>query len=155
VTPGIQVISNGARPDVEKFVSKQYIKDYLELQVGIKSHGGKVFCGYEPMGMRNDGQQIQLYLWIACSEYYWSDQGLKTGTAISIPAVLFVEWRGLYQIVDYKDGMGDPSIKTNFPQEIQNIILIAQSKDPAILVNGISALDQLVEEEAKAYFDNQ
>jgi len=155
VTPGIQVISDNARPDVEKFVSKQYIKDYLALQIGEHNFGGKVFCGYEPMGMANDGQKIQLYLWIQCSEYYWSGDGPKEGTGMFIPVVLFVEMRYGYKIVDFKAGSMGQLLTMNFPPGIQNIILMPYDKAPATFVTGIKAAQQEVKQEAKAYFGNQ
>ena len=70
LTPGLQVVDNKTRPDVEKFISAQYIKGYLILDYGYRSFGGKVFCGYTPIGIGNDGQSIKLYLWTTCQEYY-------------------------------------------------------------------------------------
>jgi hypothetical protein len=156
VTPGIQVISDNARPDVEKFFSKQYINDYLALQVGDANFGGKVFCGYQPFGMGNDGQKIQLYLWIVCQEYYWSGDGLKEGTGMSLPVVLFVEFRrGRYTIVDYKDpGNGFELLKQNFPPEIQNYLTL-DLLGTETWRNWINTASQEAEGDAKAYFGIQ
>lgn len=157
VTPGIQVISDNSRPDVEKFASKQYIKDYLALQVGDANFGGKVFCGYQPFGLGNNGQKNQLYLWIVCQEYYWSGDGLKKGSGMSLPVVLFVEWqRGRYKIVDYKDaGNGFELLKQNFPPEIQNFLTIDLEKSQEMSQNWVKTALQEVEQEAQAYFGNQ
>lgn len=156
VTPGIQVISDNARPDVEKFMSKQYIKDYLALQVGDANFGGKVFCGYQPFGLGNDGQKIQMYLWIVCQEYYWSGDGLQKGSGMSLPVVLIVEWqRGRYKIVDYKDpGNGFELLKQNFPPEIQNFLTIDLNKPQGMSQNWVKTALQEVEQEARAYFVN-
>jgi hypothetical protein len=153
VTPGIQVISDNARPDVEKFVSKQYIKDYLALQVGDANFGGKVFCGYQPFGLGNDGQKFQLYLWIVCQEYYWSGKGLTKGTGMSLPAVLYVEWQGgRYKITDYKAGSMGQLLKINFPPVIQNFLTIDLDKSQGMSQNWVKSALQEVEQEAKVYF---
>jgi hypothetical protein len=157
MTPGIQVLTNSTQPEVEKFVSKQHIKDYLALQVGARTMGGKVFCGYQPLGIGNDGKNIQLYLWVLCQEYYWGNGGLKKGTGISIPVVLFVELRlAGYEIVNYDEphpGFNLPS--SSFPPEIRNFILVDLAKSPDEQQTWAKAISQEVEQEAKAYFGNQ
>ena len=155
LTPGLEIINNDTRPDVEKFVLAQYIKDDLALNYGIHIFWGKVFCGYQPMGMENDGQTVKLFLWILCSEFYVSDQTLERGTLMSEPVVLLIEVRhGNYRIVDIIDaGDGYQLVKVNFPPKIQNIIVnLYHDTNPESFNNGVGALLHEVEQEAKAYY---
>jgi len=153
LTPGIQVIDNNTRAEVEKFISAQTIRDYLVMNYGIRSSGGKVFCGYTPMGMGNDGNTIKLYVYIDCVEYYLKDQVLKTGTAYDMPVVLFVEVRhGEYKIVNFLDAdFLYGSVKTNFPPEIQKIIN-SRSTNPELFNNGVGAAKQELQKEAAIFF---
>jgi hypothetical protein len=132
ITPGILVADITIRPDVEQFISNQTIKDYLVMNYGIGVHGGKEFCGYQPLGMENDAKMIKLYLWVGCFEYYPNENGqIKQGTGSIIPVVLYVEWRhSQYRIVDTKDaGLGYSNLKNNFPPEIQKLVLIRDNPD--------------------------
>lgn len=153
LTPGIQVIDNNTRPDVEKFVPAQTIRDFLVMNYGIRSFGGKVFCGYTPMGIGNDWNTIKLYVYINCVEYYLKDQVIKTGTAYDLPVVLFVEVRhGEYKIVNFLDAdFLYGSVKTNFPTEIQKIIN-SRSTDPELFNNGVGAAKNEIQKEAEIFF---
>jgi len=153
LTPGIQAIDNNTRPEVEKFVSAQTIRDYLVMNIGIRYNGGKVFCGYTPMGMGNDGNTIKLYVFADCAEYYLKDQALKIGNAFQMPVVLFVEVRhGEYKIVNFQDAGFEYDVKTNFPPEIQNILNSQQSADHKLFNNGVVAVRQEVIKEAEIFF---
>ncbi len=154
LTPGLQVIDNNSRPNVEKFVSAQYIKDYLIMNYGYQSFGGKVFCGYQPIGIGNDGNTIKEYLWIKCLEYYLNNQKLEIGSAVSLPIVLSVEVRnGQYKIVDSKDSGGaNQLVQTNFPLAIQRIIL-NRDVAPDMFNKGTIKISLSLQKEAEVYFE--
>lgn len=153
MTPGLEVVIEKARPNVELFVSKNYIKDFLVMNYGVTSFGGKVFCGYQPIGIGNDGKNIKLFLWITCEEYFLNEKGLNIGTGIDIPVVLFVEVRNnRYKIVNTLDaGGGYRYLNVNFPPEIQKIITNLET-DPETFTKGITNETQELRQDAKTFF---
>jgi hypothetical protein len=148
-TPGLQVADSNTRPDVEKFVSKQYIKDYLVMNFGEASQGGKVFCAYQPIGMGNDGHTIKLYLWIVCHEYVVQNGNLSMGTGMSVPVVLYVEARRRYFIVDAKDIEDGLQLReTNLPPAIVSKLQFTAEEQNAL----VKPLQTEVDQEARDYF---
>lgn len=153
LTPGLQVAVDNTRPNVEKIVSAEYIKEFLILSYSITPNGGKMFCEYQPMGIENDGQTIKLYLWVLEGEYYLDNQVLETGSVSSIPVVLFVGLGdGGYRIVGFKDaGQGYQYLDINFPPAIKNLIV----QQPGFFSQEIAALKPDLDKEARAYFGLQ
>lgn len=151
LTPGLQVADEDTTINVEKFVSAEYIKEFLNISYSCTPFGGKMFSAYYPLGVEYDGHTIKLYLWMLVMEYYLDHQDLKRGCGMAKPVVLFVEIREGYRIVGYQDGgLAGDKIKVNFPAAIQKLFF--DGGDVAAYNHRSELLQQEISEEAKAYF---
>ncbi len=153
LTPGLQLIEQSTRPEVEKIMPAEEIKAYLAMSYSRQSLGGKVFCGYQPIGMGNDGSNIRFYLWMDCVEYSLVNQSLIKGSEINEPITLFVNTCcGSNRIMDSWDaGEQLQRISVNFPPQVREVILRNTPYSDA-LDKDIAALSQALEQEAKTYF---
>ncbi len=158
LTPGMDILSKTNRPNIEKFVSETYIKTYLVMTYGESSFtDGKIFCGYVPLGIENDGRALKAYLNILCEEYYQSDQEIKKGTGLGLPVVLHIEVRdGQYRIIKSSRSTNDYGhyLNSNFPGSIRSLIdaPFNPGGEPNTLTAASQEMSRVMKQEVKAYF---
>lgn len=90
---GCQQASNdrGKTIPLEQFSSMQSIRDYLSTNIASTGHGGKPYCAYEVLDTQQEGENINVYLWAVCQEYYSDKQNLRQGTSASLPVALVMQ----------------------------------------------------------------
>jgi hypothetical protein len=132
------------------------ILDYLVVNIGISTFGGKVFCAYEPLNAQQETNR-KIYLWVLCQEYYVEEGALIAGTGISVPvALLYQEQNGTYKIVDYRvprDGIYyGPDVREVFPPSSWFQIMPRNKNEIDSYNNRVRELEQETEREAKSYY---
>ncbi len=120
------------------------IKDYLPKNIISPSFGGKVFCADDWLGSESKNENIYVYAWVVCSEYYLTEGKIEEGTGTSLPVVLTaVKSNSGYQINELKkpnDGIHyAESIKNIFPKHIQEKILNTNVNEYNKLVDDLSS----------------
>lgn len=98
------------------------VHGYLEKHVAVSSFGDKVFCSYEVVGHNVDNKDLNVYLWVLCSELYVSGEKIKEGAGISAPVFIVCgESENGYSVIRHAvpaDGVGyAKSVADMFPLE--------------------------------------
>jgi hypothetical protein len=79
---------------LEQFSSLQSIKDYLTTNVASTGFGGKPYCAYEVLDAQQESENLNIYLWTVCQEYYSDKQKLRQGTSAVLPVALVMQRNG-------------------------------------------------------------
>jgi hypothetical protein len=137
-------------PVVSEVLIEEQLKTYLP-SIGELSYNGKLFCTHHLYGFDEDKEnnQIKVYVWAYCEEYYLENNQLKMGFGVSEPVLVTMETKdGALVATSYREpGNGSlyaPSIKEMFPEKY------AQDA-----INGFS-VDQLKpspKEQAEAFYN--
>ena len=133
------------------------LDDYLAGNVGVAGFGGVVFCAYDLMGMDFQADQVSLYLWVLCQEYYVTDKNLDKGTGLSLPVAVYLEKGGDgYTITGHEvplDGSEyGPSIQRLFPENLWPQIFGSEDDRYESYNQRAERLDNANEQSAKIYF---
>ncbi|MGB2927217.1 MAG: hypothetical protein WBB82_18100, partial [Limnothrix sp.] len=75
----------------EQFDSLQIIREYLSTEIASVGFGGQPYCAYETLEAEQIGEEVHVYLWVVCQEYYSQKQELLEGTGASLPVALILE----------------------------------------------------------------
>jgi hypothetical protein len=86
--------NQGKSISLEQFSSVQSIKNYLNANVASTGFGGKPYCAYEVLDAQQEGENINIYLWTVCQEYYSDKQKLRQGTGSVLPVALAMQRNG-------------------------------------------------------------
>lgn len=79
---------------IPKDILDNIIKEYVEPISVETFNGGKSFCDYIIIDSDNDGNKINIYLWLLAQEYFVQDSKLLEGAGGEFSAVLTVEQNG-------------------------------------------------------------
>jgi hypothetical protein len=112
---------------IEQFQSASSIKDYLQTKVASVGFGGKPYCAYEVLAAEPVSDNINLYLWALCQEYYLDKQTLQQGTGSSFPIALTIEQtNSAFNVLSHQvpsDGASyTEDINTIFPEKFRQEI---------------------------------
>lgn len=133
--------------DVSEINPREAIKNYLLSQEDFAwktEEDGQNFCAFYPFNLVNE---LEVYLWVRCSEFAVDGSELKELAGISIPAKLTSLEDGKFSHVIPRDGsFYSQDIKEIFPKDFQKSMIDDKAM---ILANTHSDLI----EAAKQYFD--
>ncbi|MGB9695603.1 MAG: hypothetical protein ACPLZB_06495, partial [Caldisericaceae bacterium] len=68
------------QPELPEGIDKEDIRDYLQENIVSPVFGGKVFCAYDLFGSETKNDEVHIYLWTLCTEYYLRDGHLAKGS---------------------------------------------------------------------------
>jgi len=128
---------------------KTVMRTYLEQNLGETGFGGKVFCAHNVLGINESGEQIHVYVYAVCQEYYLKGEDLTKGTGSALPVALLVQKTGSqYRVVSH-EVPGDGSrfsadVERIFPPDIRKKVYSAPSSNASTQAEA--------EKEAKQYF---
>lgn len=108
-------------------VSESLINEQLQSflpSIGELSYNGKLFCAHHLYGFDEDKEnnQVKVYVWAYCEEYYQEGGQKKMGFGVSEPVLVTMELKdGVLTATSYKEpGNGSlyaSSIKEMFPEK--------------------------------------
>ncbi|MFP3896724.1 MAG: hypothetical protein ACLFV5_07820 [Anaerolineales bacterium] len=133
------------------------IEGYLCANIGTSSHGGEVFCAYEPLDA-DQGAGGEIYLWVYCMEYYPQEGSLARGSGVSVPVALQIEEKdGRYTVTDHRvprDGQSyAPDVRDIFPQSAWSQIMPQTDEERAQYNERARTLGEEVERRARSHYD--
>jgi hypothetical protein len=150
----------GILPQVEQSVptiQEEEVHEYLAVNVGAASFGGKVFCAYEELATEQDAEGTTLYLWALCIEYYQDGGGFEQGTGVSVPVAIFLRNREGSLVITEHKGPGSGTdygkdVRSIFPQSSWPEILPSNDDETAAYNLRAEMLESETEEMARRYF---
>ncbi|MGC8757373.1 MAG: hypothetical protein ACP5QX_02835 [Caldisericaceae bacterium] len=122
------------QPELPEGIDERSIRDYLQENIVSPAFGGKVFCAYDLFGSETKNDEVHIYLWTLCTEYYLKDGKLTERSGVSMPVVLIAPQtcQG-YKITRHKEPMLGSlyakSIKELFPEKYYNFIFLGSTEE--------------------------
>ncbi len=126
----------------------------LVAAVGQSNFGGKIFCAYDLLGSRGREEEMEVFVWALCREYFLAGQELTSGTASSLPVALHLKKSGDgYALTGFdipQDGTGFmPSIQAAFPAAAIRRMCLTDAE----CYNGrANRLEQEIRQRARSFF---
>lgn len=104
------------------------IEEYLNSNVLEPEYGGKIFCVFHKYGSDQKDNELAIYLWVYCEEYYKKGKEVSMGAGVSMPIKLNAKGsEEKFEILNYQkpvDGEGWlKSVKNIFPEEYLSDII--------------------------------
>jgi len=148
-----------AKTEAEDILNIVEMQNYLAKEIGETSFGGVAFCAYDVLQAERDAQNINIYLWVVCQEYYQNDQGLERGTGVSLPVAVYLgNENETYSILDHRasEGFGEElaqEYKDIFPRSVRKKMENNTVEEINEYNLRIGKLNKINEENAQEYFN--